>query len=170
MTGSEQAQSTRRSEPKLRLPHRTCLIDVCMCGQALHFQRKHACAHLDYCSGRGDCFLGKCFCSGPYDGDRCERARADHPRCTLQSDSCFRHPMHGRPRVSLERWQRASWAEESWWAAAAGRKADTSDHGEAMRLEFRNYARVPDNLGHVIEIGCGPFTQVNGWCQMRAWR
>ena len=57
----------------------------------------------------------------------------------MRSDSCFRHAVHGRAHVSLERWQRASWAEESWWAAKAGRNNDKSDHGEAMLQQFHQF-------------------------------
>ena len=126
----------------------------------LHFAPKAACAHLDHCNGRGDCFLGACFCFGHFHGKRCEQAAPVRPRCSMRSDSCFRSPMHGRPHVTMERWQRASWAEESWWDSAADRKGDTSDHGGAMLAAFDNFRKVGDDLGDVIEIGCGPFTQV----------
>jgi len=127
---------------------------------ALYSRPKAACSHLDYCSGRGDCFLGRCFCFGPFAGARCEQQRGPFPACSLQSDSCFRNAQHGRSRISLERWQRASWAEESWWNSKGSNAASTGDHAEEMVAAFRQFAKLPNELGHVIEVGCGPFTQL----------
>jgi SAM-dependent methyltransferase len=36
----------------------------------------------------------------------------------------------------------------------------TDDHADYTLGVFHNYARLPTNLGDVIEIGCGPFTQL----------
>ena len=61
---------------------------------------------------------------------------------------------------SLQRWQRASWGEESYWSAASS-TADAYDDNAGTTLElFKNYEDVPRELGNVMELGCGPFTQV----------
>ena len=44
---------------------------------------------------------------------------------------------HGRARVSLERWQRASWAEESWWSQSNMRASASPAHGGAMLTTFQ---------------------------------
>ena len=127
---------------------------------ALHYRQKHACAHLDHCNGRGECFLGRCFCAPHRFGDRCEQMTPKTPACSLLSDACFRSRANGRARVSLERWQRASWAEESWWSSQSVTSNERSDHGDAMKAAFSSYRRVPSRLGHVLELGCGPYTQL----------
>ena len=125
----------------------------------IYYKKKHACAALEHCNGRGECFLGKCFCGASFSGDRCEIAKERHAECSLRSDSCFRNQKNGRVRVSLERWQRASWAEESWWDSNSGA---TDDHSKSMIDAFSQYRNVPAHLGHVLELGCGPFTQLKG--------
>jgi SAM-dependent methyltransferase len=37
---------------------------------------------------------------------------------------------------------------------------DQSDHGDVMKRAFKQYAKVPSKLGHVLELGCGPYTQL----------
>jgi hypothetical protein len=61
-------------------------------------------------------------------GKRCEQRAVQVAVCSLRSDACFRHAEHGRVRVSLERWQRAQWAEEDWWSSKENLVA-TDDHG-----------------------------------------
>eukprot|EP00966_Prymnesium_polylepis_P175109 4051890-Prymnesium_polylepis.1 len=111
----------------------------------VYYRPKHACAHLKHCNGRGECFLGKCFCGASFSGDRCEVAKERHAECSLRSDACFRHQKHGRARVSLERWQRASWAEESWWESNRGA---SDDHSAEMLGMFQRYRSVPAHLAH----------------------
>jgi hypothetical protein len=113
---------------------------------AVHFRPKHGCQHLDHCSARGDCFMGSCFCAASYAGPRCEQTTQPSPRCSLHSDDCFRSEEYGRPRVSLERWQRASWAEEGYWG---GRQQSSDDHAAAALATFHGFRNLPRKLGHV---------------------
>lgn len=131
----------------------------------LHYRQKHACSHLDHCSGHGECYLRQCFCGAPFAGERCERT-PKQPACSLRCDDCFRHLTHGRARVSLERWQRASWAEATWWGASKQRGND--DHAGAMAGQFQEFKALPHRLGHVLEIGCGPFTQLKSILGVRS--
>jgi hypothetical protein len=117
----------------------------------------HAVTSTTHCSGHGECYLSQCFCGAPFAGERCERT-SKQPACSLRCDDCFRHLTHGRARVSLERWQRASWAEATWWGASKQRGND--DHAGAMAGQFQEFKALPHRLGHVLEIGCGPFTQL----------
>ena len=49
------------------------------------------------------------------------------------------------------------WEAALWSASAAG---VTTDRNEHHKRHFDNYAEVPRQLGHVVEVGCGPFTQL----------
>ena len=48
-------------------------------------------------------------------------------------------------------------AEGRWWKL---RVDDDNDHAKDAYDLFEAYRAVPDFLGHVLEIGCGPFTQL----------
>ena len=52
-------------------------------------------------------------------------------------------------------WQ--EWESALWSASAAG---VTTDRNEHHKRHFDNYAEVPWQLEHVLEVGCGPFTQL----------
>jgi hypothetical protein len=61
---------------------------------------------------------------------------------------------HAVPRVPSHRQE---WEAALWSASAAG---VTTDRNEHHKRHFDNYAEVPRQLGHVVEVGCGPFTQL----------
>ena len=118
-----------------------------------------ACRIYDFCNGQGTCFLGSCFCAPGWTGPSCNQTVGTVPPCSATSDACFRHPTYGRLRISLERWQRASMAESNWWSAPE-RATDDNDNAAATFQLFEAYKDVPNFLGHVLELGCGPFTQL----------
>ncbi len=127
---------------------------------ALDFVPRASCARFGFCNGHGSCFLGKCFCEPGRSGDGCEIEDGKPvPQCSITSDICYVNPSYGIPRIPLERWTRASWAETAWWTAP-DRQGDDNDNAEDSKGLFENYRAVPDNLGHVLELGCGPFTQL----------
>jgi SAM-dependent methyltransferase len=117
-----------------------------------------ACAHLSFCSGFGACFVGKRFCAAGRSGPDCATI-SPVGMCSMLSDACFRHPTYGSPRVSKERWFRAQLSEKDYWADAA-RASDDNDNAGASYELFEGYAKVPSALGNVLELGCGPFTQL----------
>ena len=117
-----------------------------------------ACAHVGFCSGFGACFVGKCFCAAGRSGLDCATI-SPVGTCSMSSDACFRHPIYGSPRVSKERWFRAQLSEKDYWADAS-RAGDDNDNAGASFELFEGYAKVPPALGNVLELGCGPFTQL----------
>jgi len=77
---------------------------------------------------------------------------------TIQSDAKFWDEEKGVVKVDTERWQNAQKFEfDCWmkhWAYAE------SDRNHEHQAGFNNYEDVPQDLGNVVEIGCGPFTQL----------
>ena len=50
-------------------------------------------------------------------------------------------------------------AESIWWSAPERANDDNDNAGASYEL-FEAYKAVPNFLGHVLELGCGPFTQL----------
>jgi SAM-dependent methyltransferase len=75
-----------------------------------------------------------------------------------RNDRQFWNERDGQITVSRERWQDAQIFErQGWmvdWAAAA------SDRHDEHQSLFNDYRDVPRDLGRVLEVGCGPFTQL----------
>lgn len=67
------------------------------------------------------------------------------------------HTEFGTLKVDLERWQAAQQFEEKGWAEYWRHAEDDRNH-EHQSL-FDNYKVLPNHLGHILEVGCGPFTQ-----------
>ena len=109
------------------------------------------------CSQNGFCLLGKCFCKPGFDGADCSQRWSVPPKqCILgRTDTCFYHPAYGVAQVSMERWKYSQSFEQDIWAT---RDTD-NDRNEGHANSFDNYRILPDNLGKLIEIGGGPFTQ-----------
>lgn len=64
----------------------------------------------------------------------------------------------GITQVPLKRWQQAQKFEKELWCDHLP-YAKTDRHNEHM-VGFDKYIHVPKDLGSVIEVGCGPFTQL----------
>lgn len=64
----------------------------------------------------------------------------------------------GIVKVDAERWLKAQCYEKSGWFDSW--QDQTQDRIQEHRIGFDNYRLVPTDLGSVIEIGCGPFTQL----------
>jgi SAM-dependent methyltransferase len=103
----------------------------------------------------GDCLLGKCFCRPGVAGERCEVPSQPPKACSADWDHCFYHPDYGVAVVSRERWLRAQAGEQQNWAGLTGQGDRVQDH----LLGFKKYEAVPDALGDMLELGCGPWTQ-----------
>ncbi|CAF1145919.1 unnamed protein product [Rotaria sordida] len=108
------------------------------------------------CNKHGTCLIGKCFCYPGYTGNNCSQQwNLSAPKsCTATSDDCFYHPEYGIGEISYDRWMHALSAEKKMWGGNA-RDDRSSDH----LAGFNNYKELPNNLGDVLELGCGPFTQ-----------
>ncbi|CAF2177129.1 unnamed protein product [Rotaria magnacalcarata] len=114
--------------------------------------------HLHNCHKRGTCLIGKCFCRPGYDGIDCETAwnQSIIDICaTSNDDKCFIHPLYGIGEVSVERWKKAVNQEGNFWVIHVQHEDRWNDH----LAGFNNYKMLPNDLGSMVELGCGPFTQ-----------
>jgi len=69
---------------------------------------------------------------------------------------CYYTEPYGVSRINHPLWQAAQRGEAQVWKGMTGNFGDRV--GEALQ-GFRHYKKVRVPLGHVLEIGCGPFTQ-----------
>ena len=132
------------------------------------------------CNGH-TCLLGACFCARA-GGEHCERptaardcAQEEKQAYSVLASGLKRHAAHdacafysapyGILAVDERRWGAAQeWERALWTAAAAG---VTTDRNEHHKRQFDNYAELPRHLGHAVEVGCGPFTQLQTILQAR---
>lgn len=98
-------------------------------------------------------FLGKSFCNPFWTGSNCDQFV--NKKCSPLSDECFYNDVYGTVSVSCERWHGAQRVEQVTWDT---RKTAT-DRNEAHAESYDNYKSLPNDLGDVIELGAGPFTQ-----------
>lgn len=138
-------------------------------------------SEIDCMNSRGTCLLEKCICKPGYSGDHCdiidhnididniiditkqciELVCYEHDSNMLcnpdPSDVCHYHPDYGVLEVSKSRWEQAQYFELQLWKDNDDIINDRSD--EHIN-NFNNYHNLPNQLGHVLEIGAGPFTQL----------
>ena len=79
-------------------------------------------------------------------------SRARHEVCA------FYEPAYGILRVDDQRWRAAQSHEATLWTEAP--RGQTTDRNAHHAAHFGNYAALPESLGHVVELGCGPYTQL----------
>lgn len=85
---------------------------------------------------------------------------------TNTNDTRFHDPMKGIVKVDRQRWEQAQAYERATWLEHnLGAMGDRND--EHMR-GFADYAALPKDMGDVLELGCGVFTNVrtlleHGW-------
>ena len=60
-------------------------------------------------------------------------------------------------QVPQERWTQAQQYEHDTWLKYG--QGFTSDRNNEHKTNFNNYQDLPTDLGNLLEIGCGPFTQ-----------
>lgn len=124
---------------------------------------------------QGRCLLDRCICYSGWDGLACD-VQWTHPvpKCVELTayrdesnvivsvgldadDSCFYHPEYGVLQVTRNRWNLAQQLELNLWMTEVDLEDDRSDiHSNA----FNSYQALPPSLGHVLEVACGPFTQL----------
>lgn len=128
------------------------------------------------CNGN-PCLLGLCLCVDGHGGETCERGVQRVRSCDqLEQDAyhiassdpglrfaaydycAFHFAAYGIVRVDEKRWREAQGVEAGVWAAVPrGTSTDRNEHHARL---FSGYAALPAALGHVIELGCGPYTQL----------
>ena len=75
--------------------------------------------------------------------------------CSSTSDKCFFNELYGTASVSCDRWFGAQKTEQVTWDT----RITDVDRNQAHSASFNHYDVLPKDLGNVIEIGSGPFTQ-----------
>ena len=86
--------------------------------------------------------------------------RGDAARAALAATNDAAHYTEGKGVLSvpLERWQKAqAYERETWLVHAINSTDDRNLEHAAM---FDGYKALPEKLGDVIELGCGPFTNL----------
>ena len=72
---------------------------------------------------------------------------------------CFSHPKYGISVIPTYIWKMAQRAEGSLWKKSSSNHDRAPEHLKAFR-QFK--IEMPDDLGSVIEVGAGPWTQTRG--------
>lgn len=107
----------------------------------------------------GHCFLNRCFCKPGFTGVHCEHTTSHPPpACAPKSDECYATQEAGIAVVDHQRWIEQQRYELEFWRR---RPDHVEDNASPAAERFKNYAELPRNLGDVIEVGCGPFTQLS---------
>lgn len=75
------------------------------------------------------------------------------------SDAAFWSEEDGITKVTEERWEKAQQYERDCWMKHA--RTSKNDRNSEHKASFDGYSVLPSNLGNAVEIGCGPFTQLN---------
>jgi SAM-dependent methyltransferase len=86
--------------------------------------------------------------------------RGDAARAALATTNDAAHYTEGKGVLSvpLERWQKAQQYERETWLVHAVNSTD--DRNIEHAAMFDGYKALPEKLGDVIELGCGPFTNL----------
>lgn len=129
-----------------------------------------SCATNLDCSSDGICFFGKCFCKPGKGGLKCSRNYGPVLNCRITGrsyvekfDDCLRNPEYGSGIIPKRRWEAAQQAEAELWRKTSSKSewnAETGDRAEMHVRQFNFYKSLPSgNLGKIIEIGSGQWTQ-----------
>ena len=76
---------------------------------------------------------------------------------------CYSHPLYGTPVIPKSLWVVAQTGERSVWKGAMGNSDRSPEHIEG----FAGYSKLPEQLGDVIEVGSGPWTQTRSMLYTR---
>jgi SAM-dependent methyltransferase len=132
---------------------------------------KMKCLYQGSCSLNGENLLGRCFCFPGYHGEHCEH-KSPSTLCTNRDDRCFYTQDGGVWAVSVDRWLFAQHAEHSAWKASADTSPSVGDRIDEHMRDFDNYSALGPpgrNLGALIEVGSGPWTQSLWMVQKRQY-
>lgn len=86
--------------------------------------------------------------------------RGDAARVALQATNDAAHitPGKGVLEVPIERWEAAQVYERDTWLTYG--LSLTEDRNTEHAAMFDGYKALPDYLGNIVELGCGPFTNL----------
>lgn len=110
-------------------------------------------------SSHGSYLINRCICDPGYESKNCSvPSTRRNIRCLVSSndDICMNTERFGRLKVtSLERATEAQACETNFWE---NRVKPTRNHDQL--LAFDSFHSLPLNLGHVVEVGAGPYTKI----------
>jgi SAM-dependent methyltransferase len=112
------------------------------------------------CDGtHGSYLINRCICDPGYEGNNCSvPSSRRNIRCLVSSndDICMNTERFGRLKVtSLERSREAQACETSFW-----RNRVKPMRNQDQALAFDSFHSLPQDLGHVVEVGAGPYTKI----------
>ena len=85
---------------------------------------------------------------------------------------CYAHDSYGVAAVPTSLWKVSQKAEADLWRINGGSKADSSSNDRAVEhwrsFHYFKCLERDINLGHVIEVGAGPWTQLKGFLNIRS--
>lgn len=140
----------RRATDEFMTLHGDCFENVVSIGKTCY----HATRTRKPCSfGKKLTFVDREFCLPPWSDPIC--STFNNYTCSTYDDRCFYEPEYGVASISCDRWYIAQKTEKVKWD-----NGDTStDRNMAHAQSFNDYKSLPEHLGHVVEIGAGPYTQ-----------
>lgn len=114
----------------------------------------------DGCGPHGSCLIDRCICDPFFDGERCTEERQRDSRCfdNLTKDDMCMNTLQGYGRLkvaSQNRMKLAHQCETDFWE-----KTQAPVRNSAQVVAFNEFRQLPIDLGHVVEIGAGPYTKI----------
>eukprot|EP00727_Mastigamoeba_balamuthi_P007518 m51a1_g3387 hypothetical protein (516) ;mRNA; r:505298-508846 len=97
--------------------------------------------------------VNRCFCDRGWTGAACDKAIPNLRKCN--HISCFVTPDAGVSHVPHFMWTRAQESERKFWNGSKWTNDRAREHAEG----FGHYSVLPEDLGRLLEVGAGPFTQ-----------
>jgi SAM-dependent methyltransferase len=114
------------------------------------------------CGVGGSCLVNRCICVNPkYTGTLCNQLNPNfngHSIACLKKndDRCMNIPKVGRLlAIDKNRTFVSQKCEMSWWSTTRG----VPERNVQQAIAFDYFRSLPVNLGHVLEIGAGPYTK-----------
>jgi SAM-dependent methyltransferase len=116
----------------------------------------------DGCGAHGSCLIDFCICDADYEGPFCTQQLPPETRdvrCLFHpedSDVCQNTRQgYGRVKVvSTKRARQAQACETSFWETTT-----VPVRNQQQVMAFQKFESLPRNLGHVVEVGAGPYTK-----------